>query len=113
MSPTSLLKRATNGKTSSSSRRGSCEAKIHSVRALLVLTLFAMTALVLGQGGPPLLTDDPGTVDEGRWELNLSWINRQLPGRVENELPHIDLSRGVSPNAHMKIEVPWVIATED
>lgn len=65
------------------------------------------------QGGPPLLTDDPGTVSPGKWEINLAWVHRRLPGRIENELPHLDAAHGFTRNAQFKLEVPWVFAAED
>ncbi len=70
-------------------------------------------ALASAQGGPPLLTDDPGTVDPGKWEVNISWVNRTFPGRIENELPHLDASHGFTGNAQYKIEAPWVFASGD
>ena len=43
-------------------------------RALLVAV--ASCALgaseALGQGGPPMITDDPGTPGNGKWEINLA-----------------------------------------
>lgn len=71
--------------------------------------LFASKAFA--QGGPPLITDDPGTVEKGKWELNLAWIHRSLPQSIENELPHFDMNRGISDKAHLKLEVPWVFSS--
>lgn len=77
------------------------------------LLLILIAALSVAQGGPPLLTDDPGTVDPGKWEINISWVNRALPGRTENELPHFDAAHGFTRNAQFKIEVPWVFVSEN
>jgi len=38
---------------------------------LLILPGFS-TRAVLAQGGPPLITDDPGTPGDGKWEINLA-----------------------------------------
>lgn len=79
---------------------------------LLLITTFAFVATICGaQGGPPLLTDDPGTVEKGKWELNLAWINTQVRGENTNELPHFDLNHGLSDRAHFKIEVPWIFSS--
>lgn len=82
------------------------------MRAFFALLTLALATLAAAQGGPPLLTDDPGTVDPGKWEINVAWIHRQLPGRVENEVPHFDAAHGFTRNAQFKLEVPWVIASE-
>ncbi|HVT12224.1 MAG TPA: hypothetical protein VHE55_08150 [Fimbriimonadaceae bacterium] len=81
-------------------------------RLLLFLSLL-LPVVVGAQGGPPLLTDDPGTVETGKWEINIAWITRALPGRRENEIPHFDANRGISDRAHFKVEIPWVFASED
>lgn len=84
------------------------------MRKLVVMLIAAAgTSAAIAQGGPPLLTDDPGTVEKGKWEINIAWINRQLPGRTENEVPHFDANRGISDRAHFKIEIPWVFASEN
>jgi hypothetical protein len=88
-------------------------SKISSIlmkKLSLLFGAFCLIGVAKAQGGPPLLTDDPGTVEKGKWELNLAWINRQMPGATENELPHFDANRGISDRAHLKIEVPWVFA---
>lgn len=82
------------------------------MKTFALTLLLLLSCLVNAQGGPPLFTDDPGTVDSGKWELNLSWVHRVLRGRIENELPHFDASHGFSRNAHFKIEVPWVFVSE-
>ena len=37
----------------------------------LVVTISFATALH-AQGGPPMITDDPGTPGPGRWEINIA-----------------------------------------
>ena len=72
-----------------------------------------LAGAAMGQGGPPLLTDDPGTVENGKWEINTAWVNRTFHGRMENEVPHFDANRGISERAHFKIEIPWLLASEN
>ena len=78
------------------------------MKVLFASVLFVTASYAFAQGGPPLLTDDPGTVEKGKWELNMAWIYRRLPGATEIELPHFDASHGISDRANFKIEVPWV-----
>lgn len=81
-----------------------------SLRLTSIAGFLCLLATVQAQGGPPLLTDDPGTVENGQWEINLAWIHQKMPGATQNELPHFDANRGISDRAHFKIEVPWVFA---
>jgi len=81
-------------------------------RSVALLSFICCTG-AFAQGGPPLLTDDPGTVEKGKWEINIAWIHRILPGRTEIELPHFDANRGISDRAHFKIEIPWVFANQN
>ena len=42
---------------------------------LILLVFFFCVFLplrVLAQGGPPLITDDPGTPGDGHWEINIA-----------------------------------------
>jgi hypothetical protein len=45
--------------------------------------LFAAVARVaLGQGGPPMITDDPGTPGNGKWENNFAISAIDSKGRL-------------------------------
>jgi hypothetical protein len=47
--------------------------KAHARRASLALAcLFADILTVHAQGGPPMITDDPGTPGNGQWEINVA-----------------------------------------
>ena len=39
----------------------------------------ALIIAALAQGGPPFLTDDPGTPGDGRWEINLAFTSEIRP----------------------------------
>ena len=65
-------------------------------------------ALAFAQGGPPLVTDDPGTVEKGHWEINLAWTREHHPGETVSELPLVDINYGLSDHAHFKYEVSWL-----
>jgi len=65
------------------------------------------------QGGPPLLTDDPGTPGNGHWEINIAATVDAAPGRSAPagytfETPIIDLNYGWGPRIQLKLEWPWL-----
>jgi hypothetical protein len=60
-------------------------------------------------GGPPMLTDDPGTVDLHTLEINLS-VNAHLLKRAEWEAPLIDVNYGLLEGVQLKVEWPLLLA---
>lgn len=68
--------------------------------------------LLLFQGGPPLLTDDPGTPGDGIWEVNVAWTVERLSQETRWETPLLDLNYGVGSNTQLKIEIPWLVVDE-
>jgi hypothetical protein len=62
------------------------------VLALIGLTSGAVSALA--QGGPPMVTDDPGTPGDGHWEINLGATATRTPGRWEVAAPDADVNYG-------------------
>lgn len=78
---------------------------------LLLLCGVGMTA-VRAQGGPPLITDDPGTPGNHHWEINVAWTVEYNADETENEIPLIDWNYGVGDRLQLKYEVPWVVARE-
>jgi hypothetical protein len=81
------------------------------MRALLLLALFPFAAL--GQGGPPLLTDDPGTPGPRRWEINVAWTLDQTSRTRETGTPLVDVNYGWGERIQLKIELPWVVLSEE
>lgn len=63
---------------------------------LLTLSLFmAAAGRLWAQGGPPMLTDDPGTPGANKWELNFGWTTESTPGSTLTALPQVDLNYGI------------------
>jgi hypothetical protein len=58
------------------------------------------------QGGPPLLTDDPGTPGPGRWEVNTAIVLEHVPGKTSFEAPLADVNYGVGERLQLKGEMP-------
>jgi hypothetical protein len=61
--------------------------------SLIALLLFA-SRLCLAQGGPPMITDDPGTPGNGKWENNLAIAFSHVPNEWSLDAPAIDLNYG-------------------
>jgi hypothetical protein len=75
-------------------------------------TLFAVGALAAhAEGGPPLLTDDPGTVEPGRWEINLAWTTERSAAAKHDEAPLVDVNYGLNDTTQLKFEMPWAVET--
>ena len=52
------------------------QGDIRSARAVRDL----IQGCVHAQGGPPFITDDPGTPGNHHWEINFGWIANHNPG---------------------------------
>jgi hypothetical protein len=64
------------------------------------------------QGGPPMITDDPATVGNGNWEINLLPSIEHTRGGSAYEAPNIDLNYGVGKRIQLKYEVPYVVVKD-
>lgn len=62
--------------------------------ALSACFLFLCAGETLAQGGPPMITDDPGTPGNGRWENNLAIAFEHRPNEWLLDAPGIDLNYG-------------------
>src|SRR5881394_1031998 len=72
----------------------------------------AILAVLLTQGGPPLLTDDPGTPGDGKSELNLAFTVEKFRHDTLYEAPLFDFNYGVGERIQLKLELPWLIDHE-
>src|SRR4030095_16981995 len=69
----------------------------------------AIRAALLAQGGPPLVTDDPGTPGHGRTELNVAFGFEKFRDDTITEAPSLDFNYGIEDRMQLKIEIPWLI----
>ncbi len=86
------------------------------MRASYFLFLFLLSsgpALLRAQGGPPLVTDDPGTPGDGHWEVNLAWTHERRPEGNVDEMPLLDLNYGWGEHVQLKFEGSWLVLTGD
>ncbi len=59
---------------------------------LFLVLLPALTTQSWAQGGPPLITDDPGTPGHGHWEINLAVTAEKRGGARSYESPLLDIN---------------------
>jgi hypothetical protein len=79
---------------------------------LAVLGFFLLLpALARGQGGPPLLTNDPGTPGAENWEINLAVMPVLRQHEHDFQVPQLDFNYGVGPAIQLTFEVPYVLQT--
>jgi len=75
--------------------------------ALFLLALVAAPKILQAQGGPPLLTDDPGTPGNRHWEINMGFTLERSAGATLLETPRVDFNYGLGQRIQLKYELPW------
>ena len=80
--------------------------RVGVVAAFLGSIFFAAPAFA--QGGPPLVTNDPGTPGNKNWEINLGAMQVLRHNTDEVQIPQIDLNYGVGDRIQLTYEVPYV-----
>ena len=78
----------------------------------LALLFLAGAARLLAQGGPPFITDDPGTPGDGHWEVNIAWTRERRPDESTDELPLFDINYGVGDRIQLKYEGSCLVERE-
>jgi hypothetical protein len=82
---------------------------------LRVLSFFLPVAVAVAahaQGGPPFITDDPGTPGNHHWEINFGWIANHNPGQSYYEIPDVDMNYGWGDKVQLKWELPFAAGTD-
>jgi hypothetical protein len=87
--------------------RCGCRAAIFAVVVACVFT----PAAVRAQGGPPLLTNDPGTPGPKSWEINIAAMPVFDQNGHSYQVPQLDINYGVGATLQLTVEVPYVAAT--
>jgi len=62
---------------------------------LAVILTVLWIGRAVAQGGPPMITDDPGTPGNGHWENNLAIAFSHVPNQWSIDAPAIDLNYGL------------------
>jgi hypothetical protein len=78
---------------------------------ILIGTLF-FSALSFGQGGPPLITDDPDPPGNGHWEINIALTLNAVTEAQTFELPHFDVNYGLGDSIQLKWESGIALVTQ-
>ena len=66
-----------------------------------------------GQGGPPMITDDPGTPGNGKWENNFAFTFESRNGERSFELPQIDLNYGAGDHIQLTLQAAPTVFEQD
>ena len=88
------------------------------IRMRRLLQFLVLFVPVLGasqahaQGGPPFITDDPGTPGNRHLEVNIGWIANDNPANASYQVPDFDFNYGVGDRLQLKYEVPIASATD-
>jgi hypothetical protein len=78
--------------------------------ALVALALLVCAAReARAQGGPPMITDDPGTPGNGHVEINIAWTDQRTPGSTLVGLPLLDANYGVGDRIQLNYQASWNI----
>ena len=78
--------------------------------AITVLFGLGVMPTSFAQGGPPMLTDDPGTPGAGVLEINLSYIEQKTRLERLRSLPHVDFNYGLGEQIQLKYETSWLLS---
>ena len=73
------------------------------------MLVVAVARVAFGQGGPPMITDDPGTPGNGKWENNFALTFEHRPNETAYEIPEIDLNYGVGDDIQLTLQTAPVI----
>jgi hypothetical protein len=75
--------------------------------ALMICVLAAHDARA--QGGPPMITDDPGTPGNGKWEINIATTLDRLPHEQSWGLPALDLNYGLGERIQLTLQTSFIV----
>jgi hypothetical protein len=78
-------------------------------RFAIAISLACAADIALGQGGPPMITDDPGTPGSGKWEDNFAITFEHRPDETRYEVPAIDLNYGVGEHIQLTLQTAPVL----
>jgi len=68
------------------------------------LFFFFYSISIFAEGGPPMLTDGPGTPGDGHWEINTAITGEIKKDAKRYELPIVDINYGLGNTIQLKVE---------
>jgi len=90
--------------------RASPPAKFFHLTPIFAFLLLAPLP-VHAQGGPPFLTNDPGTPGNGNWEINIGVMPVLRHDLNQYQLPQLDINFGLGDRIQLTAEVPYILQT--
>ena len=88
------------------------------MRTRLPILLSLLAAFALGrpgsadaQGGPPFLTNDPGTPGNANWEINIASAQTVVRGQAGYQSPQLDINFGIGDRIQLTWEGAYVVQT--
>lgn len=82
------------------------------VAHVLILAAVLPSTPSWAAGGPPMITDDPGTPGDGHWEINVAALSSHDAGTTTYQLPLVDVNYGIGDSIQLKFEMPWLLQDE-
>jgi hypothetical protein len=76
---------------------------------VIAIGLACATRTAFAQGGPPMITDDPGTPGNGKWENNIAIAFEHRSAETTYDVPAIDLNYGVGDHIQLTLQTAPVI----
>jgi len=80
---------------------------------ILLLSLIASARICSAQGGPPMITDDPGTPGDRNWEINVGFIEENRTGETHFQTPDFDFNYGAGDRVQLNFEIPIAVRSAD
>jgi hypothetical protein len=81
-------------------------------RRILACIILLFAGRARAQGGPPLVTDDPGTPGPGNWEVNVAATLDRASSSSFWETPLVDANYGWGERVQLKVEVPFTVLSD-
>jgi hypothetical protein len=79
--------------------------------AFLLLAGVVGARVSFAQGGPPMITDDPGTPGNRNWEINVGFVQESSLGQKNFEAPVFDCNYGAGNHVQLNFEIPYALQT--
>ena len=73
------------------------------------MLLICLPRIVMAQGGPPMITDDPGTPGNGHWENNFAIAFEHRPNEWSIDAPAVDLNYGWGDHIQLTLQTSLAI----
>src|SRR5438477_1232889 len=84
-----------------------------TARFAFLSAVLIKTTMILGQAGPPFISDDPATPGNGKWETILATTIERHDTRWLWEVPLLDINYGLGDRIQLKYETPWLVLDDD